>query len=221
MDIAQKGLADTAYTEIKTNILNLTYTPGSPLSEAGLAAELALGRMPVRLAIKRLKAEGWLTAEFRCQTKVKGITAKDITEIYQLRRLLEEHALMLIFKNGLTWDYSFRLEEKLLKIKAARGDLFARELAESAWHLEMLKALGNERVEHIYGTLQEETVRIALSYMRREDEAYIENIINGLERFCLALREKRFEEARLILERDHWQGGQTQALAALAADHGQ
>jgi len=212
VDIAQKGLADAAYTAIKTNILNLTYAPDSSLSEAGLASELGLGRMPVRLAVKRLKAEGWLIAEFRCQIKVKDITAKDIIDIYQLRRLLEEHALSLIFKNGLTWDYSFRLEEKLLKIKAARGDLFARELAESAWHLEMLKALDNERVELIYGALQEEAMRIALSYIRCQGEAYIETIINGMERFSLALREKRFEEARLILERDHWQGGMVRQL---------
>ena len=212
MDTEQQGLAQAAYRAIKNNILNLTYAPGSPLSEAGLAAELGLGRMPVRLAVKRLKDEGWLSAEFRCQTKVKNITAKDINEIYQLRRLLEEQALALIFKNGLTWEYSFRLEEKLLKIKATRDDLFAREVAESAWHLEMLKVLGNERIERIYAALQEEAVRIAFSYMRREGADYIDGVIRGLERFCLALREKRFEEARLILERDHWQGGLVQAL---------
>jgi DNA-binding GntR family transcriptional regulator len=211
----EQGLAEAAYSAIKTNILNLTYAPGSPLSEAGLALELGLGRMPVRLAVKRLKAEGWLVAEFRCQIKVKNITAKDIQEIYQLRRLLGEHALAQIFKNGLTWDYSFRLEEKLLKIKAARKDLFVRELAESAWHLEMLKVLGNDRLERVYAAVQEEAVRIALSYMRREGDDYVDGIIKGLERFCSALREKRFEEARLILERDHWQGGQAQALAAL------
>ena len=213
METAQQGLAEAAYAAIKTNILNLTYAPGSPLSEAGLAAELGLGRMPVRLAVKRLKTEGWLTAQFRCQIKVKDITAKDISEIYQLRRLLEEHALTLIFRNGLTWEYSFRLEEKLLKIKAARQDLFARELAESAWHLEMLKALGNERAERVYAALQEEAVRIAFRYMRRAGAEYIDGIIKGLERFCLALREKRYEEARLIMERDHWQGGLTKAMS--------
>jgi DNA-binding GntR family transcriptional regulator len=217
LETAQQGLAEAAYTAIKTNILNLTYAPGSPLSEAALATGLGLGRMPVRMAVKRLKAEGWLIAEFRCQIKVKSITAKDITEIYQLRRLLQEHALALIFKNGLTWDYSFRLEEKLLKIKALRDSLFAWEMAESAWHLEMLKVLGNERVERVYAALQEEAARIALSYLRHEGGEHIGNIIKGLERFCIALREKRFEEARLILERDHWQGGQARALAALAS----
>jgi DNA-binding GntR family transcriptional regulator len=208
----QQGLAEAAYRAIKTNILNLTYTPGSALSEAGLAAELDLGRMPIRLAVKRLKDEGWLSAEFRCQTKVKNITTKDIAEIFQLRRLLEEHALALIFKNGFTWEYSFRLEEKLLKIKAVRNDLFQRELAESAWHLEMLKVLGNERVERLYSALQEEAVRIALSYIQHAGDDYIDGVIRGLERFCLALREKRFEEARLILERDHWQGALTRAM---------
>jgi DNA-binding GntR family transcriptional regulator len=195
-------LAKAAYAAIKINILNLSYAPGSHLSEAGLAAGLGLGRMPVRLALKRLKSEGWLSAEFRCRIKVKDITAKDISEISKLRRLLEGQALALIFKNGLTWEYSFRLEEKLIKIKAERDDLFARELAVSAWYVEMIKALGNERAERVYGALQEEAVRIALSQARREGAAYIDSVIEGLERFCLALREKRYEEAqkRLMID---------------------
>lgn len=217
MDDEQQGLAEAAYSAIKNNILNLTYAPGCPLSESGLAEELGLGRMPIRLAVKRLKGEGWLTAGFRCQIKVKSITTQDIVEIYQLRRLLEEHALAIIFKTGLTWEYSFRLEEKLLKIKAVQNDHYARGLAEGAWHLELLTVLGNSRAERIFGALQEEAIRITLSQMRQEGDGYVENIIQGLERFCLALREKRFEEVRLILERDHWQGGQAQAIANLSA----
>lgn len=207
----EQGLAEQAYAAIKTNILSLRYAPGSALSEAGLSAELGLGRMPVRLAIRRLKTEGWLTAEFRCQIKVKSITAKDIAEIYQMRRLLEEQALEMIFTEGLTWEYSFRLEEKLLKIKAVQGDLYARELAEAAWHREMLQIFANGRLEQMYAAIQEEAVRIALNYMSREHTDYIESIIGGLEQFCLALRENRLEDARQILERDHWQGGAARA----------
>ena len=39
-----KSLADQAYETIKQNILNLTYPPGMPLTEAKLAEELGMSR---------------------------------------------------------------------------------------------------------------------------------------------------------------------------------
>lgn len=48
------SLADQAYEQIKTNILNLTYPPGMPLTEAQLTQELGMSRSPVRTAIRAL-----------------------------------------------------------------------------------------------------------------------------------------------------------------------
>ncbi|WP_334104976.1 GntR family transcriptional regulator, partial [Muricomes intestini] len=48
------SLADQAYETIRTNILNLTYPPGTQLTEAKLASDLNMSRSPVRTAIKML-----------------------------------------------------------------------------------------------------------------------------------------------------------------------
>ena len=52
-----KSLADQAYETIKQNILNLTYPPGMPLTEAKLAEELGMSRSPVRTAIRMLQTD--------------------------------------------------------------------------------------------------------------------------------------------------------------------
>ena len=49
------SLADQAYENIKTNILNLTYPPGMALTEALLCSRLGMSRSPVRAAIHRLQ----------------------------------------------------------------------------------------------------------------------------------------------------------------------
>ena len=45
------SLARQAYKKIKQNILDLTYPPGMPLTEALLTKELQMSRSPVRSAI--------------------------------------------------------------------------------------------------------------------------------------------------------------------------
>ena len=94
------SLARQAYKKIKQNILDLTYPPGMPLTEALLTKELQMSRSPVRSAIQKLQTEGLLVSDYYKSITVKEITQKDIIEIYQLRELIEEAAFRLIFCSG-------------------------------------------------------------------------------------------------------------------------
>ena len=94
----KKSLADQAYEIIKNNIMNLTYPPGMPLTEALLTEELGMSRNPVRTALKMLQSEGLIVTDYYKSMTVKEITDKDINELYQLRELLEGSAFKLILK---------------------------------------------------------------------------------------------------------------------------
>lgn len=207
------SLMDHAYETIKKRILNLTYPPGSALTEASLAAELQTSRMPVRMAVRRLENEGWLVADFRRKTRVKGITRKDILEIYQLRSLLEGNALQMIFDLKKTWEYSHRIEEKVVRIKAAQKDLYEWERADTEMHMEIVSIYENERINRIYRSNQDELIRIGL--LSGKSTAHVEETIAGLGRFVEAIREERLPEAMEILRRDHLEAGQDLALAAV------
>ena len=69
------SLARQAYKKIKQNILDLTYPPGMPLTEALLTKELQMSRSPVRSAIQKLQTEGLLVSDY-----YKSITVKEITQ---------------------------------------------------------------------------------------------------------------------------------------------
>ena len=58
------SLAGQAYERIRQNILNLTYPPGMPLTEAMLTKELNMSRSPVRSAIQKLEAEGLIVSDY-------------------------------------------------------------------------------------------------------------------------------------------------------------
>ena len=56
----EESISARVYREIKNKILQLDYLPGSYLTEARLAEEYGVSRMPVRIAIQKLSSEGWL-----------------------------------------------------------------------------------------------------------------------------------------------------------------
>ena len=128
------SLANRAYTIIKENIMNLTYPPGMTLTEAKLTKELGMSRSPVRSAIQMLQNEGLIVSDYYKSMMVKEITDEDITEIYQIRELFEGAAFELIFTSGRYEEYSYRIEEKVVRMCAAAGDLYNWELADAAMH---------------------------------------------------------------------------------------
>jgi DNA-binding GntR family transcriptional regulator len=83
--------APRAYREIKRRILELKYAPGERLSELRLAAELGLGRSPIRTAFAQLRGEGWVSVSPQSGTYVRGLTEEEIAEVFEVRLVLETY----------------------------------------------------------------------------------------------------------------------------------
>jgi DNA-binding GntR family transcriptional regulator len=83
------SLKDRAYVAIKKAILSVKLKPGTPLVETQLAEELGISKTPVRAALEELEREGFVTRILFKGTYVTEVTIKDLTEIFQLRAVLE------------------------------------------------------------------------------------------------------------------------------------
>jgi len=68
---------------------------GTRLLEQQLAAQFGLSREPIRDALRRLEQEGLVRSYQRRGVYVVGLTTKDIDELYDMRTLLETHAVRL------------------------------------------------------------------------------------------------------------------------------
>lgn len=205
-----ESLSDLAYNHIKENILNLKYSPGSILTESGLAAELNMSRMPIRTAVIALENEGLLISEHYKSIKVKEITEKDILEIYQLRELLEVNALKMIFELKKTYEYSYRIEEKTVRMRAAQNDFYKWEKADTELHMEIVSIYENERINRIYNNNQDELVRIGI--LSKKSKAHVEHINKRLDKFVECIRNNIYDEALEILMIDHITSGKDMAL---------
>lgn len=209
-----RALYDQVYEILREGIINLKYHPGSFLTEASVAEELQVSRMPVRVAIRKLENEGWLIADFRKKIKVRDITAKDVKEIYQLRKILEITALRTIFEKNLTWEYSFKLEEIVVRIRAAQNDPYQWELHDTEFHMEIVKVLDNERINRIYKNNQDELIRIGI--FCEKPQGHVQDIIDGLYEFIKGMRDKNYDKAFDILNREHIIAGEDMAIAKLS-----
>ena len=204
------SLADQAYETIRTNILNLTYPPGIQLTEAKLTADLNMSRSPVRTAIKMLQAEGLIVTDYYKSMTVREITDKDIREIYQLRELLESSAFQLIFTSGRYEEYSYRIEEKVVRMCAAASDIYQWELADTNMHLEIISIFDNERINRIYENNMSELIRMGQCSVKNGMD--ISETNENLKKMILYMRENNYEAAYAILKKDHFTIGKETAL---------
>jgi DNA-binding GntR family transcriptional regulator len=95
-EIPSPGLvAERAYLELRDRIVTLRLAPGTALREDELMREMAIGRTPLREAVKRLALENLVAVQPRRGTFVTAIEADDIVNITEVRAELESYAAEL------------------------------------------------------------------------------------------------------------------------------
>lgn len=87
--------AERAYDAIRGGILDGTFELGARLPEEDLAARAGVSRTPVREALRKLAAEGFVTFATNRGAQVASWTDEDLEEIFGLRALLESHGASL------------------------------------------------------------------------------------------------------------------------------
>src|SRR5689334_24130772 len=85
-------LSDRAYAALRDRLIAVVIPPGSPIDEDALTRELAVGRTPVREAIRRLALEGLVVVYPRRGTFAAAINITSLTDLTDVRTVLEAHA---------------------------------------------------------------------------------------------------------------------------------
>ncbi len=88
-DAGRKLLKDRAYTEILRRILDGELQPGTFLAERTLADRLGMSKTPVRAAIGRLEAEGFVTVSPQQGIVVRELSIREIVDHFDIRMALE------------------------------------------------------------------------------------------------------------------------------------
>ncbi|TQC47774.1 GntR family transcriptional regulator [Rhodococcus sp. WS4] len=88
-------LRDQAITVVRELIADGSLPPGARLNEAELAMRLGISRGPLREAIQRLGAEGYIEFHRNRGAFVRKVTIDDVRHMYEVREILEIAAARL------------------------------------------------------------------------------------------------------------------------------
>ena len=87
------SLQQRVYQRLKNNILTNKYPPGMSMNIDQLANDLGVSQTPVREALAMLKHEGLVVTDYYKTPNVSMIEEDDVSEVYEVRKLLEGYAI--------------------------------------------------------------------------------------------------------------------------------
>lgn len=149
------SLRGRVFSILRQQILDGKYLPGDSIIETKLAEELGVSRTPIREAIRQLELEGLVDCIPNKGVIVRGITEKDIVDIYTIRKLLEGLAAKWAVEK-ITDDELAELKNtyELMEFYTAKGDIEQVAKLNTAFHKIIFKATRSSVLQHILTDFQ-------------------------------------------------------------------
>ena len=161
MRITRVTLHDAVLNQVRDMIIEGKLTPGSRINEGQLGASLGVSRTPLREAIKTLASEGLVEIIPAKGAIVRRFTEKDIREILEVLKALEQSAARLACLRASDADIAKirALHEAMLGFYKARNRMSYFKLNQ-AIHSALVQAAGNAMLAQTHETLQARIKRI-------------------------------------------------------------
>lgn len=191
------SLSHQAYECIKQKIVSLELPPGSVIDEVKLQEELALGRTPIREALKRLSLEKLVVIIPRRGMFVSDIGITDLQQLFEVRIVLESLAARLAAERGTLehWDRMQSVLTELPKDNTSNQQLIA---IDGACHEIVYAAAGNRFLEDTLVTYYALSQRLWYFFLARIDD--MRDAILDHRRILSALRSGNGAEASRLTE---------------------
>ncbi|HUB71130.1 MAG TPA: GntR family transcriptional regulator [Acidimicrobiales bacterium] len=170
---------------VRDMILDGVLPPGASVSETSLAEEFGVSRTPIREALKQLETEGLLEVRPRVGTFVPVLSRRDLTELFQLKEILEGAAARLMAFRGRVPELT-ALERNVAESATAVANGHTESYVQlvQEFHLLIVKGADNLKLEAHYRVLMNQLVydrlvRTSLALPGRilESEAEHEHIV--------------------------------------------
>lgn len=196
-------LKDVAYQIIKENILEEHFAPGRFLSERELIEMLQMSKTPIKSALVRLEAEGFVTVFSKQGIIINDLTISRITDIYNLRIALETYICGEIV-GRISAEHCRLLEENLketeIKVKELDSKGFAR--LDHEFHRLLCRCSGNEEIYRVLLNYQDHLLRITLRHLKRDPQRMTQFLKEHID---IYEHLKRGDAHSIVLMKEHLQ----------------
>ena len=167
-ELESYSLVELAFNRLSQEILSGRTDPGERLVEEQLTRRLGISRAPLREALRQLAQQGLVEHIPRRGVRVATLSDDDVRELYEVRDVLERHAISAVQR---TPDLSgLRAALEVMRKATESADRLAIADAHRQFHVALVALGGNRQLSALYESV---LVRLQL-YMavnlRREAE---------------------------------------------------
>lgn len=200
-----KTLREAIYFYLRDAIIKQQIKPNERLRENIIAKQFGVSTTPVREAILKLGAEGYINLNAHRNVTVKPISHSELTEVYQVISVLDGFAASLALKK---MDKKFI--EELQKLTSKMENFYKKEMIEeylkmnTLFHSLIWKIAGNKYLENILDNIQNQMLRYhkeRLSFY--SNPGYIKKSVNYHKRMLNAIMKFDSDKIERIF-RTHW-----------------
>jgi len=144
------SLAEQAYRHLRDKLIMLDIRPGEAINDGKLAAEMGIGRTPVREALKRLESDHLVVSYPRRGTFATIVDITELADVSELRETLEPLAARRAAKAA-TPAIREELRETAAAIATmdATDDPYALMRYDMKVHRLIYRAAGNAHLEDV------------------------------------------------------------------------
>lgn len=147
---------DLAYYQIKQWIIDGKLYPDQSVVEEELSSKLEISRTPLREALQRLELENMVVRKSNGRLKIAPISAKEVTEIFNVRSKLEEIITVEATENATDEDIK-KLSAIVGMLKEAYQDGEVDDILYygAKFHTYIYELSGNKTVNNILSQLND------------------------------------------------------------------
>ena len=160
------NLSERAYLSVKQQLLAGSFSEGTKLTEEFLSSQLGISKSPVREALMRLESEGLISIEARRGAYVRRFSAKEVRDLYDVRALLEVHAVATArITPNLLEDMAASIERTRANLET--GDKLRHIEEDIHFHSLLAQSTGNAEFGRLLDNVQQKSLlcRMATFYL--------------------------------------------------------
>jgi len=194
-------LRDVVFNTLRQAILKGELEPGERLMEIQLADRLGVSRTPVREAIRKLELEGLVLMIPRKGAEVAKISEKNLRDVLEVRRSLEELAIELACQRMTEEDFeALEKAQEAFQLAVEAGDSMTIAETDEHYHDIIYNGTGNIRLVQILNNLREQMYRYRLEYIKDAEKRQI--LLAEHNRILKAVNGRQVADAKVAI-REH------------------
>ncbi len=191
-------LRDVVFHTLREAILKGELKPGERLMELQLASRLGVSRTPIREAIRMLELEGLAITVPRKGAEVAKMTEKDMEDVLQIRKALDELAVGLACDNIQEKDLE-NLHVALLNFEESTREGNVKKIAQAdvEFHDVIYQLANNPKLVNMLNNLREQMYRYRVEYLK--NDSIYPTLIEEHEKIFDGLKKRNRDEVIRVM----------------------